>query len=119
MPIVAHPTNKSAQIGQIFRQEASMIGHPLSVLVIWIGLVALLTSCCLLGYMLVKLRKSAAAQDGLENKDSRSETSVTAIEITALPDTDEQAEEVFEISSETIASGLLEYVPEAVPALLE
>jgi hypothetical protein len=119
MPIVAHPINESAQIGQIFRQEASMIGHPLAVLVIWIGLVVLLTACCLLGYMLVQARKSAAAQDGLENTDSRSETSVTAIEITALPDTDEPAEEVLEISSETIASGLLEYVPEAVPALLE
>lgn len=116
MAIVAHPTNKSAPIGQIFTQEASMIGHPLSVLVIWIGLIALLTACCLIGYMLVKARKSAAGQDGLENKDSRSETSVPAI--TALPDTDEQAEEAFEISSETIASGLLEYVPEAVPALL-
>ena len=40
-----------------------MIGHPLSVLVIWIGLIALLTACCLFGYMLVKARKSAAGQD--------------------------------------------------------
>jgi hypothetical protein len=96
-----------------------MIGHPLSVLVVWMGLVAVVTVGCLLGYVLVKSRKGGSAQDGLENKDSRSEASVPAIEITALPDTDEQAEAVLEIGSETIASGLLEYVPETVTGLLE
>jgi hypothetical protein len=83
------------------------------------GLVAVVTACCLLAYALVKLRKGVSAQDELENKDSRGESSVSAIEITALPDTDEQAEAVLEIGSETIASGLLKYVPETLTGLLE
>lgn len=96
-----------------------MIGHMLSVLVVWMGLVAVVTACCLLGYVLVKSRKGVSAQDGLQNKDSRNEPSGPAIEIIALPDTDEQAEAVLEIGSETIASGLLEYVPETLTGLLE
>lgn len=119
MPIVAHPIGESYKIRQIFGKNTSMIGHPSSVLVFWMGLVALVTACCLLGYLFVKSRKRESVHDGLENKDSRSGASGPVIEITALPDTEEQAEAVLEIGSETIASGLLEYVPEALAALLE